>query len=108
MLAKAFNAIKRPMEIRLYQRSVAPTGYWAFAGKSDNGWDDDVYYAGMAAAGAGQYMDCVGVHYNEGIVAPSQGAVTTRQLSTRYFSSMLSRAVGPFGGKPACFTELGY
>ena len=28
----------------------------------------------MASAGAGQYADCIGVHYNEGIVSPRQSS----------------------------------
>jgi hypothetical protein len=72
-------------------------------------WNDDVYYQGMADAGAGQYLDCVGVHYNEGIVSPTQSSGDPRPYyPTRYFMPMLERAVGPFSGKPACFTELGY
>jgi hypothetical protein len=63
----------------------------------------------MAAANAGQYADCIGVHYNEGIVGPDQTSGDPRDnYPTRYFDTMLARAIGPFGGKPACYTELGY
>jgi len=62
-------------------------------------WNDDVYYQGMAAAGAAKYMDCVGIHYNEGIVAPNATSGDSRDnYPTRYFSTMMARALGPFGG----------
>jgi hypothetical protein len=54
-------------------------------------------------------MDCVGLHYNEGIIPPSQGSGDPRGgYPTYYFGSMLARGYTPFGGKPVCFTELGY
>ncbi len=111
MLAKSYAAIKAANGNTLViSGALSPTGFWGGSGgKSDNGWDDDVYYAGMAAAGAGQYMDCVGVHYNEGIVSPTQSSGDPRDnYPTRYFMTMLNRAIGPFGNKQACFTELGY
>ncbi len=110
-LAKSYNAIKAGNgNTIVISGALSPTGYWGGSGgKSDNGWDDDVYYQGMAAAGAGQYMDCVGLHYNEGIVSPDQGSGDPRDnYPTRYFDSMLARAIGPFGGKQGCFTEIGY
>jgi len=111
LLAKSYNAIKAGNgNTIVISGALSPTGYWGGSGgKSDNGWDDDVYYQGMAAAGAGQYMDCVGLHYNEGIVSPDQGSGDPRDnYPTRYFDSMLARAIGPFGGKQGCFTEIGY
>ncbi|HVO42049.1 MAG TPA: hypothetical protein VMT34_05490 [Aggregatilineales bacterium] len=111
LLAKAYNAIKNGNgNTIVISGALAPTGYWGGSGgKSPNGWDDDVYYQGMASAGAGQYADCIGVHYNEGIVSPQQSSGDPRDnYPTRYFGPMLNRALGPFGGKSACFTELGY
>ncbi len=110
MLAKAYNAIKAANGNTLViSGALAPTGYAGAAGKTDAVWNDDVYYAGMAAAGAGQYMDCVGAHYNEGIISPTQSSGDPRDnYPTRYFMPMLNRAIGPFGNKQACFTELGY
>ena len=85
------------------------TGKFVDAGSQKGFWNDDVYYQGMAAAGAAKYMDCVGVHYNEGVVSPQQSSGDPRDnYPTRYFGSMLARAVGPFGGTKACFTEIGY
>ncbi len=110
MLAKAYNAIKSANgNTIVISGALAPTGYAGVAGKSAAVWNDDVYYQELAAAGGAQYLDCVGVHYNEGIVSPTQSSGDPRDnYPTRYFAPMLNRAVGPFSGKPACFTELGY
>ncbi len=110
MLAKAYNAIKGANgNTIVISGALAPTGAAGAGGKSAAYWNDDVYYQEMAAAGAGQYADCIGVHYNEGIVSPTQASGDPRDnYPTRYFSTMLNRAIGPFGGKPACFTELGF
>jgi hypothetical protein len=66
----------------------------------------------MAAAGAANYMDCVGVHYNEGIVPPDARSGDPRGNSgfyTRYFMPMIEVYSGAFGGRvPLCFTEMGY
>ncbi len=109
LLSKAYNAIKRsnPNTI-VISGALAPTGAEGAFG-SDRVWNDDRYYAGMGAAGAGRYADCIGVHYNEGIVGPNQTSGDPRDsYPTRYFSTMLARAMRPFRGKQACFTELGY
>jgi hypothetical protein len=110
LLSKAYNAIKssNPGTI-VISGALAPTGYFGAAGCTDQGCNDDTYTQQMAAAGAGNYADCIGVHYNEGIVSPQQSSGDPRDnYPTRYFGTMLSRAIGPFGGKKACFTELGY
>jgi hypothetical protein len=66
----------------------------------------------MAAAGAASVADCIGVHYNEGIVPPSQTSGDPRGNSghyTRYFWGMVNTYSNAFGGaRPLCFTELGY
>ncbi len=110
LLAKSYNAIKAANgNTIVISGALAPTGYAGAAGKTNAVWNDDVYYQGMAAAGAAQYLDCVGVHYNEGILSPTQGGGDPRGgYPTYYFDSMLNRAIGPFGGKPGCFTELGF
>jgi hypothetical protein len=110
LLAKAATAIKaaNPSTI-VISGAPAPTGFFGAGGKGEGGWNDDVYLAGMAAAGAANYFDCVGVHYNEGVVSPTQSSGDPRDsYPTRYFATMLARATGPFPGKPACFTELGF
>lgn len=110
LLAKAATAIKAAnANTIVISGAPAPTGAAGAGGKSDAYWNDDTYLAGMAAAGAASYFDCVGVHYNEGIVSPTQSSGDSRDnYPTRYFSTMLNRALAPFPGKPACFTELGY
>lgn len=88
----------------------APTGF--FGGCSGAGCDDNYFISGMAAAGAANYMDCVGVHYNEGIVPPTATSGDPRGNSghyTRYYQSMVNTYVNAFrGARPLCFTELGY
>lgn len=110
LLASAYNAIKaRNPNTIVISGAPAPTGFFGAAGCSNAGCNDDVFMQQMAAAGAAQYMDCVGLHYNEGIVAPSVNSGDPRgEYPTYYFSSMLARGYNPFGGKPVCFTELGY
>ncbi len=110
LLAKAYNAIKSANPNTLViTGALAPTGFFGTAGCTDQGCNDDVYTQQMAAAGAGQYADCIGVHYNEGIVSPTRSSGDPRDnYPTRYYGTMLSRAIGPFSGKQACFTELGY
>jgi len=49
----------------------------------------------MASAGAANYMDCIGAHYNEGIVSPNQtsgdpAAITIRAISGRWSTPTLA------------------
>ena len=108
LLAKAYNAIKAAHPSTLViSGAPSPTGAEGAFGL-DHVWNDDHYYAGMAAAGAANYADCIGAHYNEGIVGPYQSSGDPRDnYPTRYFGGMLARAGNPFG-LPVCFTELGY
>jgi hypothetical protein len=110
MLARAFNAIKsRSPNTLVISGAPAPTGFFGAAGCGSGGCNDDVFMQQMAQAGAAQYMDCVGLHYNEGIIPPTQTSGDPRgEYPTYYFGSMLARGYNPFGGKPVCFTELGY
>jgi hypothetical protein len=65
----------------------------------------------MARAGAAAYADCIGVHYNEGIIPPSQttGDPRADEYYTRYFWGMVNTYYDAFGGaRKLCFTELGY
>ncbi len=110
LLASAYNAIRsaNPGTI-VISGALAPTGFFGSAGCGAGGCNDDVFMQQMAAAGAASYMDCVGLHYNEGIVAPNINSGDPRgEYPTYYFSSMLARGYNPFGGKQVCFTELGY
>ena len=65
----------------------------------------------MAAAGAANYMDCVGVHYNAGIVSPdvtSGAPVGSSGHYSWYLPRMMQLYRSFFPTKPLCFTELGY
>ncbi|MEM6529265.1 MAG: hypothetical protein AAF653_13285, partial [Chloroflexota bacterium] len=110
LLAPASNAIRSAnANTIVISGAPAPTGFFGAAGCTDNGCNDDVFMQQMAAAGAGQYMDCVGLHYNEGIVPPSQvGGDPRGEYPTYYLQSMTQRGYSPFGGIPVCYTELGY
>jgi hypothetical protein len=109
MLAPAYNAIKSAnSNIMVISGAPAPTGF--FGGCSGGGCDDGLYMAAMAAAGGASYMDCIGIHYNEGIISPNQQSGDPRtDHYTRYFWGMVNTYWNAFGGaRPLCFTELGY
>src|SRR5690606_28074848 len=108
LLQAAYNAIKsRNPSVLVVSGAPAPTGF--FGGCGAGGCDDDVFMQQMAAAGAAQYMDCVGIHYNEGIVSPTVNSGDPRgDYPTRYFNGMINRTAAAFGSVPICFTELGY
>lgn len=110
MLAPAYNAIKAANpRIMVISGAPAPTGFFG-GGCGANGCDDAPYMAAMAAAGGGRYMDCIGIHYNEGIISPNQTSGDPRsEHYTRYFWGMVNAYYNAFGGsRPLCFTELGY
>ncbi len=111
MLAPAYNTIKGvDPNILVISGAPSPTGY--FGGCSPAGCDDAPYVAAMLDAGAANYVDCVGIHYNEGILPPSQTSGDPRGNSshyTRYFWGMVNAYYDAFGGqRQLCFTELGY
>jgi hypothetical protein len=111
MLAKAYNAIKtRNANVMVISAAPAPTGFFGAAGCTANGCNDDVFIAQMRNAGAAQYMDCVGAHYNEGIISPDLRSGDPRGSHyTRYFWGMLDLYYNTFGGqRKVCWTELGY
>ncbi|HEY3291628.1 MAG TPA: SH3 domain-containing protein [Anaerolineae bacterium] len=110
MLQKAYNAIRAANGGTMVVGGAnAPTGY--FGGNcSSNGCDDDQFLARMAAAGAANYMDCMGAHHNGSMVGPdtTSGAPTGNHYSW-YFWGTLGMTYNSFGGKvPICWTELGY
>lgn len=111
MLRQAHAAIKAvDPTIMVVTGAPAPTGAEGLFGPS-RVWNDDRYYQGMANAGAAQYADCIGVHYNEGIVPPQwQSGDPRDNYPTRYLPLMIQRAAFPFRGTgvPLCFSELGY
>ncbi len=109
MLAPAYNAIKSAnRNVIVVSGAPAPTGFFG-GGCSTNGCDDNAYLAGMAAAGAASYMDCMGVHFNAGATPPSQssGHPAGGTHYSWYFQPMLNTYFNALG-KPLCITELGY
>lgn len=111
LLAKAYKAIKaaNPGTI-VISGAPAPTGFWGSAGCADNGCNDDAFLAQMAAAGAANYMDCVGTHHNSGTTSPyvTSGRPEGNHYSW-YFLPTLNLYFNSFGGgRKVCFTELGY
>ena len=109
MLAPAYNAIKGANpNVMVISGAPAPTGFFG-GGCSAQGCDDNAYLAGMAAAGASSYMDCVGAHFNAGATAPGQasGHPAGSNHYSWYFQPTLDLYYSALG-KPVCFTELGY
>jgi LysM repeat protein len=111
MLQAAFQAIKRANPGTLViSGAPAPTGF--FGGQcTGNGCDDEPYIRGMERAGAANSADCIGVHYNEGVVSPNATSGDPRgnpNHYTRYFPTMVNLYARVFPNKPLCFTELGY
>lgn len=108
LLSAAFDAIKAVNpNIIVISGAPAPTGAEAaFPGAVVN---DDNFMIQMRDAGAGTKMDCLGLHYNEGIVSPTQSSGDPRDsYPTRYYSTMFNRGASLFPGMPVCWTELGY
>ncbi len=111
LLRQSYSAIKAThADTQVISAAPAPTsGQNAFG--SDQIWNDDVFYEGMAQAGATESADCIGVDYYEGAVAPTATSGDPRDNgTTRYFVPMLQRAAAPFreSGLPLCVTEFGY
>jgi LysM repeat protein len=111
MLSTAYQAIKSANNsVLVIAGAPSPTGF--FGGKcANNGCDDDIYLRQMAQAGAANSMDCLGIHYNEGILSPSRTSGDPRgnpNHYTRYYQTMVNLYSSVFPSKPLCFTELGY
>ncbi|MFO7664235.1 MAG: LysM peptidoglycan-binding domain-containing protein [Chloroflexota bacterium] len=107
MLAPAYQAIKSVNpNIMVISGAPAPTGF----DNGTNAWADNRYIAGMRAAGAANYADCIGAHYNAGATSPS--ASTGHPGGSHYswyFRPTLDLYYNTFGGsRMVCFTELGY
>lgn len=113
LLRRAYEAIKAANpDVWVISGAPAPTSAEAaFPGRVMN---DDTFYAQMARAGTGNYADCIGVHYTQGVVAPMASTGDPRQPidddAIRYLVPMLQRAATPFRETtlPLCVTELGY
>ncbi len=74
------------------------------------GESDAAYAQQLAALGAADWADCIGVQYTLGAVSPVSTADDPRGDSPVYYLSGVSeRAAAPFGeAKPLCFTRFGY
>jgi LysM repeat protein len=110
MLRASYNAIKAANpNVLVISGAPSPTGAEsAFPGSVVN---DDNFLRQMRNAGAANVMDCVGIHYNEGVVPPTARSGDPRGNSsyyTRYYPAMVDVYSSIFPGKPLCFTELGY
>jgi hypothetical protein len=111
LLKQSYNAIKSTNPGTLViSGAPAPTGY--FGGCGGAGCDDKPYIEGMVNAGALNYMDCLGIHYNEGVVSPTQSSGDPRgnpNHYTRYYGTMVDTYYNAAGGRrKLCFTEIGY
>jgi hypothetical protein len=86
--------------------ALAPTGF----DNGTNAWSDDHYVAGLAAAGAAQYADCIGVHHNSGTVSPSErsGRPEGDHYSWYFLPTVEVYYEGMNETLPVCITELGY
>ncbi len=111
LLRQSYEAIKAvDPTIQVVTGAPSPTGAEGAFGL-DRVWNDDRYYLGMANAGAANYADCLGVHYNEGVISPrQQGGDPRGEYPTYYFPLMMQRALFSFRSTPLplCFSEMGY
>ena len=108
MLRLAYNAIKSANGSTIViSAAPAPTGAEAaFPGQVVN---DDNWLRQMVDAGGLQYLDCLGAHYNEGVVPPRATSGDPRDnYYTRYLPTMVNVYRNAAGGRQICFTELGY
>ena len=110
LLQQSYEAVKAANpDTLVISGALAPTS--SQSSFSNQIYNDDVYYEGMAEAGAANYADCIGVNYYEGAVDPSVMEGDLRgSYATRYFVPMLQRAATPFreSGIPVCLSEYGY
>ncbi len=109
MLRQGYNAIKNTNgSVMVISAAPAPTGAEnAFPGQVVN---DDRWLTDMVNAGGLNYADCIGIHYNEGIVPPSVTNGDPRDnFYSRYYWTLTNLYWGIIGGqRPLCYTELGY
>lgn len=110
MLSAAYQIIKANNP-NTFVISAAPAPTGGLNNTSTGGYNDDQFLRDMANAGAAQFMDCVGIHYNVGTTPPSQswGApVDSHTHYTWYYQPMVNLYTDIFPSRPLCFTEIGY
>ncbi len=113
MLKPGYTAIKNAnSSIKVISGAPAPTGFFG-GGCAANGCDDKPYMEELARLGAGQYMDCIGVHYNAGATSPN--ATTGHPADSGdghyswYYQPTIDVYFNAFGRAiPICITEIGY
>jgi hypothetical protein len=108
-LQKSYQAIKAANSNTIViSAAPAPTGY--NGGGCNNFCDDLPWLQQFVAAGGLNYTDCLGIHYNEGIVPPTEIGTDPRDnFYSRYYATMVNTYAGAIGNsRPLCFTELGY
>lgn len=110
MLAPAYNAIKSAnANVMVISGAPAPTGF----DNGTNAWADARYVQGMAAAGAANYMDCIGVHHNAGATAPQATTGHPADAGDHHYSWYFGPTFNLYynafaGARQVCLTELGY
>lgn len=113
LLRVSYEAIKatNPRTI-VISAAPAPTGV-----NNETVMSDDRFIQGMMAAGARNYMDCIGIHYNAGATPPSATSGHPSDSTghySYYFLPMVDLyfdTFNPAGSAkllPLCFTEIGY
>ena len=110
MLAPSYTAIKAvDANILVISGALAPTGF----DNDFNAWSDSRYLAGMRAAGAVNYLDCVGVHFNAGATSP--GATSghpadpgDRHYSWYYIPTLTLYRNNFSSTRDLCLTEFGF
>jgi LysM repeat protein len=110
MLAPAYTAVKAiDSNILVISGALAPTGF----NNTTNAWSDARYLTELRNAGAANYLDCVGVHYNAGATSPSATSGHPADPGNRHYSwyylPTLSLYRNAFSGtRNLCLTEFGY
>jgi LysM repeat protein len=110
MLAPAYTTIKAvDSDILVISGALAPTGF----DNTTNAWSDARYLTGMRNAGAANYLDCVGVHYNAGATSPNATSGHPADPGDRHYSwyyiPTLNLYRNAFSGtRDLCLTEFGY
>jgi len=118
MLAPAYQIIKSKSDTIVITGAPTPTGaFGGSCGQIDTGvstvygCDDNYYLQQMRDAGAANYADCIGVHFNSGATSPTATTGHPNDNGTGhyswYYQPMVDLYYGVFN-KPLCFTELGY
>jgi hypothetical protein len=115
LLRVSYNAIKNANPATLViSAAPAPTGLFG-GGCRAEGCDDSRFIQDMMAAGARGYMDCVGIHYNQGATPPSATSGHPHgDHYSYYFLQMVDLYWNTFNPAdtarliPLCFTEIGF